>query len=202
MLYKNIAGGFFGLVTKHACDGRTGSRTDGQNYDSQDRRSIAASRVKNAAQCMYFLKILKSSGLTQQHLLHYYNVVAIRPVLEYCSSLLAHNLHTYLSDQIESIQKRAIRISYNPTIGMYYISALTYADMESLKQWRETKAGEFFKKILSPTSCLHYSLLPQPRDDDVLTRLRNPHRFPINKSRKNKKHQSFINFGLKIINEA
>jgi len=33
MWYKNIAGRFFGLGTKHACDGRT----DGQNYDSQDR---------------------------------------------------------------------------------------------------------------------------------------------------------------------
>jgi len=40
--YKNIAGRFFGLVTKHARDGRT----DGQNYDSQDRTSIAASRGK------------------------------------------------------------------------------------------------------------------------------------------------------------
>jgi len=31
MWYKNVAGRFFGLVTKYACDGRT----DGQNYDSQ-----------------------------------------------------------------------------------------------------------------------------------------------------------------------
>ena len=45
MRYKNIAGGFFGLVTKHASVGRT----DGQNYDSQDRASIAASRGKNYA---------------------------------------------------------------------------------------------------------------------------------------------------------
>ena len=35
MWYKNIVGGFFGLVTKHACDGQT----DSQNYDSQDRAS-------------------------------------------------------------------------------------------------------------------------------------------------------------------
>jgi len=41
MWYKNIAGGFFGLVTKHARDGRTDGQTDGQNYDSQDRASIA-----------------------------------------------------------------------------------------------------------------------------------------------------------------
>jgi len=32
-----------GFVTKHACD----RQTDGQNYDSQDRASIAASRGKN-----------------------------------------------------------------------------------------------------------------------------------------------------------
>jgi len=44
MWYKNIAGRFFGLVT-NACDGRT----DGQNYDFQDRASIAASRGKNGS---------------------------------------------------------------------------------------------------------------------------------------------------------
>jgi len=53
MRYKNIAGRFFGLVTKHACDGRT----DGQNYDSQDRTSIAASSGNNnhsGTVCMHF----------------------------------------------------------------------------------------------------------------------------------------------------
>ena len=43
MRYKNIAGRFFELVTKHECD----RRTDAQNYDSQDGASIAASRGKN-----------------------------------------------------------------------------------------------------------------------------------------------------------
>jgi len=28
MWYKNIAGRFFGLVTKHACDGQTDGRTE------------------------------------------------------------------------------------------------------------------------------------------------------------------------------
>jgi len=52
MWYKNIAGRFFGLVTKHACDRRSdgptdGGTDDGQNYDSQDRARIAASSGKN-----------------------------------------------------------------------------------------------------------------------------------------------------------
>ena len=42
MWYKNIAGRFFGLVTKHACDRRTDRQTDRQNYDTQDRASIAS----------------------------------------------------------------------------------------------------------------------------------------------------------------
>jgi len=49
MWYKNIAGRFFGLVTKHACDRQTDGQTDRQNYDSQDRASISASRGKNCS---------------------------------------------------------------------------------------------------------------------------------------------------------
>jgi len=80
------------------------------------------------------------------------------------------------------MRRHNITIIHNPTIGMPYISALTYADLESLKHRKETQARELFKKILSPTSCLH-SLLPLPRDDAVLSSLRNPHRFPVNRRR-------------------
>jgi len=43
MWYKNIAGRFFGLVTKHTRDRWTDRQTERQNYDSQDRASIAMS---------------------------------------------------------------------------------------------------------------------------------------------------------------
>jgi len=46
MWYNNIAGSFFGLIIKHTCDRRTDGRTNRQNYDSQDRASIAVSRGK------------------------------------------------------------------------------------------------------------------------------------------------------------
>jgi len=39
----------FGFVTKQACDKQTDGRTDEQNYDSQDRAIIAASRGKNVS---------------------------------------------------------------------------------------------------------------------------------------------------------
>jgi len=54
MWYKNIAGRFFGLVTKHGCetdrqtDRQTDRRTDGQNTTPmQDSTSIAEPRGKN-----------------------------------------------------------------------------------------------------------------------------------------------------------
>jgi len=47
MRYKNIAGRFFGLVRKHACD----RQTDGHNYDFEDRASIAASRGESHFFC-------------------------------------------------------------------------------------------------------------------------------------------------------
>jgi len=62
MWYKNIAGRFSGLVRKHACDRRTDGQTDGQNYDSQDRASIAASRDKNR---YIWLPYLRLTALTE-----------------------------------------------------------------------------------------------------------------------------------------
>jgi len=56
MWYKNISGRFFGLVTKHACDRRTDRQTDRENYDSQDRASIAASRGKKKMMMMMMMK--------------------------------------------------------------------------------------------------------------------------------------------------
>jgi len=44
--YQYIRSALFGSVTKHACDRQTDGQTDGQNYYSQDRDSIAASRGK------------------------------------------------------------------------------------------------------------------------------------------------------------
>ena len=63
MWYKNIAGRFFGLVRKHACD----RRTDGQNYDSQDRTSIAASRGKSHFFCSALLLNTDLDGECDQH---------------------------------------------------------------------------------------------------------------------------------------
>jgi len=46
-----------------------------------------------------------------------------------------------------TIQKKGIRVVYNPTTGVPYIFVLSYANLKSLKH-RRTQARELFKKIL------------------------------------------------------
>jgi len=61
-----------------------------------------------------------------------------------------------LRDQLESYQKRALRIIYGDQItGMPYFNILFLANLESSKDRREKISKSFFKKILSSDSCLH-----------------------------------------------
>jgi len=66
MWYKNIAGRFFGLVTKHTCDRRMDRRTDGENYDSKDHASTPASHGKNGAENTDSNNRLSSSQFNRQ----------------------------------------------------------------------------------------------------------------------------------------
>ena len=149
--------------------------------------------VRKATKRLYFLKILKRAGLPHDHLLHYY-IAVIRPVLEYCSCVWHHNLNQNLSVQIESIQKRAMRIIFECTRDMPYVIALSLAGLSSLQHRRADQAKEFFQSVLQPGSCLH-ALLPPPRDTNLTSRLRAARKFPSLASR-TKKYQSFLNFSL------
>jgi len=101
------------------------------------------------AKWLYFLKVLKRSGLPHKHLLHY-NTAVIRPVLEYCSCVWHHNLTNGSSLQIETIQKQAICIIFECTRDMPYRSALYCAGLSSLHSRRTDQARGFFQSIMQP----------------------------------------------------
>ena len=139
------------------------------------------------------MKVLKRAGLPPHHLLHY-SVAVIRPVLEYCSCIWHHNIINKLSLQIEAIQKRAIKIIFECTRDMSYANSLYLTELSSLQHRRQQQARDFFRSLLDSNSCL-YSLLPPPRDPNLVARFRAPRRFSALASR-TKKYQSFISFGL------
>ena len=143
--------------------------------------------TSKATQRIYFLKQLRRAGVPQSNLLHFYTGV-IRPVLEYAAPVWNHLLSKSQIDQIEAIQRRALRIIYTYTNDMPYTNALYCASIPSLVDRREQLSREFFTSILQSSSCLH-TLLPTPRDPIITTRLRSANKFPRLPSRtKNTTH--------------
>jgi len=63
--------------------------------------------IKKATCRLYFLKQLKTAGLSSNQLIHYYTVV-IRSVLECCVPVWHYALTKAQTDQLESLQKSAI----------------------------------------------------------------------------------------------
>ena len=152
------------------------------------------SQLKCPSKRLYFLKVLKRSGLPN-HTLKHFCTAAIRPILEYCSVVWGHNLSKKHSSQLESIQKRAIRIIYQETRHMPYHSLLYYSNITSFEDRRSRQAKSFFTSILDQSSCLHH-LLRQQCDDVVTTKFHLPFKFPVPFVRKIK-FQPFLNYRLR-----
>ena len=94
-----------------------------------------------------------------------------------------------------AIQKRAIRIIFSLTNDVPYTSALYVANnIPTLADRREQLSRKFFNSVLHPSSCLH-SLLPPPRDPELIARLRAPSKFPRTATR-TKKYQPFLSYAL------
>ena len=125
---------------------------------------------------LYFLQQLRRAGVAQAQLLHFYTGV-IRPVLQYAALVWNHLLTKTHTDQIEAIQRRALTIIYSYTNDMPYINALYCAAILSLADRREQLSCKCFESVLEPSSCLS-TLLPNPRDPSITTRLRSTNKFP------------------------
>ena len=99
------------------------------------------------------------------------------------------------SSQIESIQKRALKIICGSSIIDYEQLLILY-NLPSLSERRETSCKRFFEKsVLSSTSCLHY-LLPSCRDTNIITKLRHANVYATPTVRTNRFRKSFIMYAL------
>jgi len=105
--------------------------------------------TSNVPQRLYFLKQLRRAGVPQAQLLYFYTGV-IRPVLEYAAPVWNHLLTKTQIDQIEAIQRRALRIIDSYTNDMPYISALYCAAIPSLADRREQLSRKFLNQSRNP----------------------------------------------------
>jgi hypothetical protein len=101
---------------------------------------------KKASERLYALRLLKRNALPDSVLVKVYRA-CVRPILEYACEAWYNNLPAYLSNQIEQIQKRALRIIYH---FFTYSHAMLTANVPSLYDRLRTLCELLFRRMLDP----------------------------------------------------
>ena len=107
-----------------------------------------------APQRVYHLKQLKRADIHCISLLQFY-CTCIRLVLECACQSLHSSLPAYLSDQLERIQKRSLRVIY-PDLS----EALTKSSMSTFQDRRELLCRKLFMEIVDNKAHKLHQLLP------------------------------------------
>ena len=146
--------------------------------------------VPKAAKRLYILRILTCSNVSTNDLVTVYATL-IRPLLEYGCIVWHFSLPLCLSDGLESIRKRALRI----ILPLYsYASALEALNLPSLLLRRESLCSKRFSKLSSLANPSFIHLLPPRRRDanDSATSLRNSPNCTLPAVRTERFKRSFI----------
>ena len=143
---------------------------------------------------LYFLKLLKWSGLSIEDLQYFFiTVIILRAVSECACTVWNYNLTSVLSDQLESYQKEHYEIFMATKLKECLIKIhVFWLILNLLKTVESNSASLFSKKIMSTNGCLH-TLLPPERNNEVFSKYVNLWniQYPI---LKNQKYQSFLNY--------
>ena len=135
------------------------------------------------------LYLLRRCGVSPKDLVLIY-ISTIRPVLEYAAAVWHPGLSKSLTNQIESIQKRVLRIVFP---SLTYELALERSELPTLEQRRTNITRRLFKQIQEPSHKLHQLLpLPQPASYN----LRNKLKFPLPKCKTSRFRNSFLPYCL------
>jgi hypothetical protein len=148
-----------------------------------------ANILLTASKRLYLLKQLKRADVDTISLTKFY-CNCIRSVLEYGCQAFHSSLPSYLSKEIEQIQKRAPRIIY-PCIYMDYGEALMMENLERLKDRRERDLCEkLFREIEENEDHKLHVLLPET--NKAVHNFRTIRKYNLPKIRTNRFKDSFI----------
>ena len=145
--------------------------------------------VKKAGKRIYMLYQLKRAGVNQADLVTIY-ISVVRPVVEYACPVWHTNLPIYLSDNIEMIQKRAVRAIFP---GMSYVAILNHINLSTLKERRDYLCKKYFINMQARSHKVN-CLLPKKRLVDY--NLRHGNMYPLTVTRTNRFKNSLIPWGL------
>ena len=112
--------------------------------------------VKKAAKRLYFLVQLKRAKVPCKDLGLFY-ITCVRSVLDYAIPVYYYSLPKYLINELERIQKRALKIMC-PSLS--YDEALTHVEIALLSVHRSNIYAMLFNEILSDSDHRLRALLP------------------------------------------
>jgi hypothetical protein len=141
--------------------------------------------TSKASKRLHILRVLRNSGVSAHDLLTIY-ISIIRS--EYCCAAWNTSIPSYLSDKIERVQRRALRILYP---NMSYSSALATSSLPRLSDCRDTLCKKILDKITVPSSCLN-RLLPPTQVESHGRELRHSSHFSLFKCRTDRFKNSFF----------
>ena len=112
--------------------------------------------IKKVKKRLYSLSQLKRSGLGTRELVQFF-CTCIRPITEYACPVFHDGLPVYLSNELEGVQKRAMRIIF-PLCS--YNEALVESGLTKLSDRRQELVDKLFKNILQNEQNKLHELLP------------------------------------------
>jgi hypothetical protein len=141
-------------------------------------------------QRLFFLRKLKRAKMSSGDLVAYY-CTTIRPVVEYACAVWHSSLTEGQSEQLEQLQRRAIKTIFGASLD-HEIACMIFDLDPTLASRRESHTRRLFKQLCdNPCHCLHH-LLPEKRDPEILKRLRNAKTYEPPFARTTRFQKSFL----------
>ena len=148
--------------------------------------------IMEARKRLYFLTQLKRAKVATDKLVLFYTT-CIRPILEFECPVFHDSLLKYLSKDLESIQKRALRVIHPWTP---YSDVLLLTGLQSLSTRRDNITNKLFQNIVMDKNHKLHKFIP-PRNTCV-TELRTKHNFNTNVQTDRFKNSFFMANSLKF----
>ena len=106
---------------------------------------------------LYCLRQLERANIATKELITSYKT-CMRPVTEYACQVYHNSLPKYLSDNLERLQKRALRIILPEKT---YAASLESSNLATMDDRRQTLTERLFSDIVSNKDHALHSLLPR-----------------------------------------
>ena len=113
--------------------------------------------ISKSSKRIYLLVQLKRAKVPNKEIVNFYTI-CIRPILEYASTVFHYSLPKYLSDELERVQKRALRIVYP---SKHYNEALSESGLATLYARRHAVCVKLFNQILDDPNHKLNELVPR-----------------------------------------